>query len=285
MQSGHECTIRPLNRDSEYTAFEALQRETWGDEVAEVVSGSLAKIIQKIGGIAAGAFDDRDELAGLVFGFTGMRDGKPVHWSHMLAVKEGRRNSGLGLQLKVYQRSALLEMGVQDVFWTFDPLVAKNAQINFNLLGARVLEYAKDMYGGGDDSKLFRGIGTDRFIVSWQIADQYVAEVIDGKRHFDHQPFEGSELAVRRSSGKDHASPAVAVLNAHEKRVRIEIPIDIHLLMNISIAAAFEWRAKTRQAFLHYMQNRYSVVGFYRESETERCFYCLEQLDEKSPTS
>ena len=50
------------------------------------------------------------------------------------------------------------------MYWTFDPLVAKNAHLNLNLLGARVVEYVRDMYGT-TTSPLHNGLATDRLIV------------------------------------------------------------------------------------------------------------------------
>ncbi len=47
MDSELEYTIRPLQEDSDYTAFESLQRETWGADVEEVVTGALARICRE----------------------------------------------------------------------------------------------------------------------------------------------------------------------------------------------------------------------------------------------
>ena len=279
MNSELEYTIRPLREDSEYTEFESLQRETWGADIEEIVTGPLAKIVQKIGGIAAGSFDRHDALIGTVFGFTGVRDGIPVHWSHMLAVKDGNRNKGIGTKLKLYQRTTLLRMGVPVVYWTYDPLVAKNAQMNFNILGAGVLEYSTNMYGSGDDSKLFRGIGTDRFVVIWQIDSERIVEILDEKHRFDHEPFVTAPMAVYRTVENDRASSPAINLAILESKARVEIPEDIHELMSHALACAADWRFNTREAFQYLLMRGYRVKGFYRDAESGRCFYCLEKLD------
>jgi predicted GNAT superfamily acetyltransferase len=277
MSPDHEYAIRPLRDDSDFTAFESLQRETWGEDVAEVVTGALARIVQKIGGIAAGAFNSRNEMVGLVFGFTGVRDGRPVHWSHMLAVKESQRNAGVGVRLKLYQRNALLDMGVNEIYWTYDPLVAKNAQLNFNILGAGVLEYSVNMYGAGEDSKLFRGIGTDRFVVVWRIGDEKVIDVLEKRRRFDDERFEHSPFVVSRLVENDRSSFPASTLDCTALRVRVEIPPDVHQLMSSSLASASAWRTATREAFQQYLVNGYQVAGFYCDKTSGRCFYCLEQ--------
>jgi predicted GNAT superfamily acetyltransferase len=277
MQTKEEFSIRALQTDSEFAAFESLQHEIWGDEIAEVVTAPLARIIQRIGGISAGAFDRHNQLVGLVFGFTGILQGKPVHWSHMLAVRENQRNSGLGLQLKLYQRQVLLENGVQEVYWTFDPLVAKNAYINLTLLGGSLQEYVRDMYGSGEDSKLFRGIGTDRFIVRWPIAEERTAQIVDKGLRFDHSSFVNSRLAVYSLFPSDGDSAPEAEIDLSDKRLRVEIPSDIHQLMSSSVSRAAEWRAKTRTAFENLFHKGYTVSGFYRDGSSGRCFYCMER--------
>jgi predicted GNAT superfamily acetyltransferase len=277
MTSEQEISIRLFEKESDYFACEALQKETWGKDLEEVVTASLAKIVQKIGGIAAGAFDEDGEMAGFVFGFTGFKEGRAVHWSHMLAVKPAYRDSGIGRRLKLYQRDMLLSMGVSEVFWTYDPLAGKNAHLNLNILGAEILEYVQDMYGAGEDSILFRGIGTDRFIVVWRIADDKVEEILEERHCFDEEPFQASAFAVRRSVESDPGSSPLNSLDLLDTRVRVEVPQDVHQLMNISISTAADWRKKTREAFQHYLRRDFRVVGFYLEQVSGRCFYCMER--------
>ncbi|MCX6145513.1 MAG: hypothetical protein NTZ35_20085 [Ignavibacteriales bacterium] len=277
MKAEDDILIRPFEKKSDYFAFEALQKETWGKDIEEVITASLAKIVQKIGGIVAGAFDAEGDMTGFVFGFTGFKDGKPIHWSHMLAVKPAYRDAGIGKRLKLYQRDVLLGMGINEVFWTYDPLAGKNGHLNLNTLGAEVVEYVQDMYGSGEDSILFRGIGTDRFIVVWRIADKTVEETLEKKRCFDREPFLASPLAACRSVDNDSTSLPVNDLDLRDKRLRVEVPEDVHQLMSISIASAADWRKKTRQGFLQYLRKGYKVVGFYRDHDSGRCFYCLER--------
>ena len=76
-------------------------------------------------------------MLGFVFGMTGVQDGRLVHWSDLLAVRPEARDRGLGRRLKLYQRSLVAELGVTRMLWTYDPLVARNAHLNLNALGAR----------------------------------------------------------------------------------------------------------------------------------------------------
>lgn len=135
-----DVEVRPLQSGDEYRACVALQRETWGADFGEVVPATILKVSQRVGGLTAGAFDETGELLGFVFGLTGLEAGRPAHWSHMLAVREDVRDLGIGRRLKEFQRDFLLPLAVEVIYWTFDPLVARNAHLNLNLLGAQVTE-------------------------------------------------------------------------------------------------------------------------------------------------
>jgi predicted GNAT superfamily acetyltransferase len=76
---------------------------------------------QRVGGVAAGAFDAAGALLGCVFGFNGVRDGRLAHWSYMLAVRPQAQARGLGRRLKAYQRECLLAAGIEVAYWTYDP--------------------------------------------------------------------------------------------------------------------------------------------------------------------
>jgi chorismate synthase len=268
-------SICPLESSEDFRAFEDLQREVWGQNLSEVVTASLAQIVQKIGGIAAGAFDAHGTMVGLVFGFTGFSQGCPVHWSHMLAVKSGLRDAGIGRKLKLYQRDVLLRSGVKEVYWTYDPLVARNAHLNFNSLGVEVSEYVPDMYGAGEDSDLFRGIGTDRFIVVWRIDSHHVESTIAGEQPSELSAFEASPLAVSTIDTLKPPSLPQMSESLRSPLLRIEIPPDIHFMRDAAPAAAAEWRQLTRRAFQLYLAAGYHVSGFYQDKKTNRCFYCL----------
>ena len=112
-------------------------------------------------------------MLGFVYGLTGVENGRIVHWSDMLAVRPEARNLGLGRRLKEFQRRAVQRVGGVVIYWTYDPLVARNAHLNINVFGACISEYVEDMYGE-TESPLHRGIGTDRFIVAWPVADAEV---------------------------------------------------------------------------------------------------------------
>ena len=259
-------TFRPFSSLADYQACVELQRSTWGRNFSDVVPLSILKITQKAGGIAAGAFSLEGLLLGFVYGLTGYVDHRPFHWSHMLAIEPAARDLGLGTRLKLYQRELLLPQGVEEVRWTFDPLESRNAHLNFNHLGAEVAEYVEEMYAGEEGSELFRGIGTDRFILSWKIADERVARALVDRRAGAAEPFREAPVA---NPG------AVAGDLPQAPRVRIEIPENIQELKAERPDEGARWRESTRRAFQHYLGGGYRVEAFYRDAG--QSFYGLER--------
>jgi chorismate synthase len=242
-------SIRPLRTPAEYEACVALQRATWGDDFRELVPPALLQVTQKIGGIVAGAFVE-DRLIGFVFGLTGVRDGALAHWSHMLAVEAGYRDHGLGRALKRYQRDQLVASGCTRMYWTFDPLVARNAWLNLHHLGARVVEYVRDMYGNTSRSRTDTVIGSDRFVVRWDL---------EGSRN---REIEGS-----RDRGIESALITTEADPLHDAGVvRVAVPPDIQALKSRDAAAALAWRASTRRAFEHYLARGYAITDVERRA-------------------
>jgi predicted GNAT superfamily acetyltransferase len=259
-------TFRPLSSLPDYEACIELQRLTWGQSFSDVVPLSILKVTQKAGGIAAGAFSIDGRLLGFVYGLAGFADSRPFHWSHMLAVNPAARDLGLGTRLKLYQREVLLSAGVEEVRWTYDPLEARNANLNLNHLGAEVAEYVEDMYEGEMGSDLAKGIGTDRFIVCWRIASERVARAVAGHRNGKAERF-GDAPVVNPGAGELDL-PAVP-------RVLVEIPENVQAIKAERQETALAWRTSTRRAFQTYLARGYKVETFFRNAG--RCFYGLEK--------
>jgi chorismate synthase len=250
--------IRPLEDWDEYRSCEGLQREVWGAAFTELVPASLLKISQRVGGVTSGAFDEAGEMVGFVFGLTGLEGGRPVHWSHMLAVRDAYRGHGLGTALKRHQRERLAAQGVEVCYWTYDPLVSGNAHINLNRLLAVPVEYVVDMYGE-TGSYLHEGLGTDRFRVAWAVGPGAP------------DPFDPDEpaRAEHRAELERHADAPVANPGGGTEEpfpdglaVRVAVPSDIFAVRQSDPEEALRWRVSTRRALQHYMSAGYRVAGF-----------------------
>jgi len=260
-----QVEVRSIRTYGEFEACVALQDHTWGEHFGERVPAAILKVSQRIGGVTAGAFAPDGALLGFVFGMTGVERGRLIHWSDMLAVREDVRDLGIGRRLKAFQRDVVAALGVRVIYWTFDPLVARNAHLNFNRLGVRVVEYARDMYGTNPDSPLQRGLGTDRFIVAWPVSSVGAAPA--------------SPEAIARDAPILNGA-AEQVWHGTARYVRVEIPPDIRQIQAAGIEGAAAWREVTRRAFLDGFARGYVVTGFYRDPGSKRCFYVLERSDD-----
>jgi predicted GNAT superfamily acetyltransferase len=188
----------------------------------------------------------------------------------MLAVTDAMRGCGVGRRLKLYQRQVVEAQGIATMLWTYDPLVARNAHLNINRLGARPVEYLEDLYGPGSDSALHRGLGTDRFVVEWPLS---ASQSVAGE---DASGWESVPVANTDATG----APLDGDFElAQTMQARVEIPIDIQQAKAVTEEAGRRWRQCTRRAFREYFSRGLRVVGFDRGKETGRCFYLLRKVE------
>lgn len=266
-----EHEIRDFRTLEEYRECVALQEAVWGEGFSERVPVAILRVAQRLGGVAAGAYDSQGRLVGFVFGLTGLQGEEPVHWSDMLAVRPGLRNSGLGRRLKLYQREVLLAAGVRRMLWSFDPLESRNAHLNLERLGVVAREYVCDMYGESD-SPLHRGIGTDRLIALWELDAPRVSRRIEGR----DPPGPGADdegvvvvLDGETRSGSDPA-PGEPRLEQEAGRIAVAIPADIHGICERDLELAREWREATRSALGHYLGRGWEVRELTRAGTLSR---------------
>jgi predicted GNAT superfamily acetyltransferase len=261
-----ELEIRALRSDADLQRCVELQRATWGADYDDIVPPSVLKVAQKVGGVAAGAFDADGRMIGFVFGMAGVRDGRIIHWSDMLAVRDEARDRGVGQRLKEFQRDAARASGATTMYWTYDPLVARNAHMNFNRLGVTVDEYVEDMYGASE-SDLHRGLGTDRFIVAWPL---------DGDRRAPglHPDFPDAPL-LNRDAHTPSAAELTALAASAPPVLRVEIPLDIVAVRDKAPTEAVRWRSSTRRAFQWALGSGYEVASFARDPGRERGHYVM----------
>ena len=260
-----DLTIRDLASLADYEACVALQDEIWGHGFSERVPGAILRVSQKIGGVTAGAFTADHQLIGFVFGMTGIKDRQLVHWSDMLAVRPDARGLGLGDVLKQHQADAVRRLGVALMFWTADPLVARNAHFNINHLGAFPREYVENMYGEHTGSVLHGAMPTDRFVYHWQL---------DGRGQTRAgRPAEGDAGLPAAITIRADGTP-IAVTPVDAPHVRVPLPHDLTVVQAASGDRALAWRIAVRAAFTR-LRDGYAVTRFVRGTDDALPYYVL----------
>jgi predicted GNAT superfamily acetyltransferase len=265
--------IRDLHALDDYRAVVRLEQEIWGyTDPADIITVPVFIITTKRGGILVGAFDEREHMVGFAFSIVGIKDGRPTQWSHMMGVVPEHRRSGLGVALKLAQRERATAAGFDLMEWTFDPLQALNAHLNFARLGVVCNEYARNVYGEST-SALHRGTPTDRFVVEWHLSTPHVERRIRRRSQaMGRSP--GGEITMRAAEAA--AAPvANQVTEAGEwvrttpgdlaiegPRLWIEVPPDFTELQQRAPDLALEWRQHTREMFETYFARGYRAVDF-----------------------
>jgi predicted GNAT superfamily acetyltransferase len=158
-------TARPFATAAERLAAVRLYREVFGlpgDDPA--FTPKLLAALQHTGGSAVGAFDEDDRLVGFTYGFVGLDHGTPYHYSQTAAVDPAAQGRGVGRQLKRAQAEVARRAGVRTMRWAFDPLQARNAHFNLDVLGAVGRWFHRDYYGLQDHNGR-----TDRIVVEWDL--------------------------------------------------------------------------------------------------------------------
>jgi predicted GNAT superfamily acetyltransferase len=200
----------------------------------------------------------------------------------MLGVTADARDRGLGVALKLAQREHALEMGIDLIEWTFDPLQALNAHLNFASLGVVVEEYEENIYGDSS-SPLHRGSPTDRFVAEWHLTKPHVERRIGARRFGLIRDSGVASAAVVNPSRRvdEWLEPGESALDLDAPRLLVEIPTDFGDMQARRPDLAFAWRMATRRIFQAYFGRGYRAVDFFLAREAGRGQYLLARTLER----
>lgn len=259
-------SIRDLAGMDDMKQCEAIQQEVWGFIELDVVPAGLMAVMGHYGAVNAGAFVGR-RMAGFVCGFPGFGDGKPFHHSHMLAVRPANQGSGIGLALKWAQADRVLAQGIRRVNWTFDPLQARNANLNINHLGCVSSVYRLNVYGNSN-SPLHGGLPTDRLEPDWKLDSGRVSrarrrELIPPAGIPELPP--ANRVRFRSDGLAEMGDLTTPPEQADASEFLFHIPDDFNDLLRRDIGLAMDWRLKSREALTELFGRGYEVTRFHRD--------------------
>jgi predicted GNAT superfamily acetyltransferase len=273
--------IRTLTTAGELRAVFELEQAIWGYEsVEDSVPVMMLLVSSRIGGLVVGAFD-KGRLVGFVYALPGIRDGRPFQWSHMLGVVRDYRGSGLGWRLKAEQRRLVMASGLDLIAWTFDPLQAANAHLNFAKLGTIARDYHLNAYPGSS-SALHAGTPTDRLIAEWWLRSERVVQTLEAIERGAAERPRGADLRVIdavpvnsvRAAGESLA-PDRHDLSVDAARLAVTIPAGFTEMQQRDLPLAQAWRLATREIFTTYLARGYEVVDFLLDRPGRRGTYLM----------
>ncbi|NDK31289.1 GNAT family N-acetyltransferase [Nesterenkonia haasae] len=120
-------------------------------------------------GSVVGAVDPSGTVLAFAYGWAAVETGDDAHiyhFSQAAVVSSVLQGQGVGRALKRVQAAMAQRSGAERMRWTYDPLLARNAHFNLDVLGARGRWYSPDAQGLP---------GTDRITVEWRFTDDDAA--------------------------------------------------------------------------------------------------------------
>ncbi len=269
-QAAHKAgiKIRDLHQMDELVEAADLFDETWDVGGKSLLPSNLARALTHAGNFCAAAYLDERILGGIL-GFLGLRDGSAHLHSHVLAVRQSAERHGIGFALKQYQRSWALNHGLADVYWTFDPLVRRNAYFNLCKLGAEIVEYHVNFYGAMDDG-LNAGDESDRVMIRWCADSERTVAASEGRSA-------DPDIERLRSDGAQvlldvNGAGAPAITDRTGRVLLCRVPEDAVSLRRSDPERARIWREALRETMGRALEEGYSATAMSRSG-----WYVLER--------
>lgn len=268
--SGPDVRIRPLTSLEEFRDCVFIQRRVWDHPDLDLIPDHFFQIAFHTGAILLGAFVDR-RLSGYVYSFPADFGRTRGHHSHHLAVLPEVQGLGLGKALKWAQRDEALKRRLELVTWTFDPLQARNANLNIHVLGVVGRTYLRNFYGETPTLGVEEGVPSDRFLVEWRIKSARVR----ARRQGPPAPVDPRRIPKALEREEGGLEPAIVPgrpnLRLQAPRILVEIPGRIaDLPQGEGLVAA--WQTAARKAFEAYFARGYRLDDFI---SGERSYYVL----------
>jgi predicted GNAT superfamily acetyltransferase len=253
--------VRTLTQIADMLPIEALQHVIWGYD--QPYPARLLLVIAETGGQVLGAY-----WQGRMIGFSFMLYARghhgegPYFHSQLVGVLPEYRDKNVGFLLKTAQRRYALNVGIDKIEWTFDPLQGRNGYFNVHKLGTMIRRYRPDYYGRLD-STFTRALASDRCFAEWFVRAPRVEARLAAR-----EPGLSLEAALRppyvcvtqverSASGAPHLIEYR--LGVEAERLVVEVPADFQPIM-ADMPLAEAWRARTRDIFMHYLNERAYVV-------------------------
>ncbi|HVA72951.1 MAG TPA: GNAT family N-acetyltransferase [Acidimicrobiales bacterium] len=232
--------IRHLEELPDMAEVEGLFERIWGPGGVTV---PLLRSLSISGNYVAGAWA-HEHLMGASVAFASPEPGRRNAHLHMTGVVPSAQGSGIGFALLCHQRAWALERGIEQITWTFDPLVRRNGWFATVKLGARCDAYYHDFFGYLNDP-INRWDFTDRCLARWELAEASPGE----NRPADQDDPDIEEMALtiltEGAGGEPVLVPADWIEQAPELLL-CQVPSNTQALRQSEPKLAREWLAALR---------------------------------------
>ncbi|MEA2476521.1 MAG: hypothetical protein QOC87_720 [Actinomycetota bacterium] len=254
-----EVSVLIIEGADDLRAVNDLFAEIWAADGADpVMNTSILTALTHTGNYVAGAFR-RDQVVGGSVGFLGRRDSHMHLHSHMTGIAPSQQGRSIGFALKQHQRAWALFQGIDEVTWTFDPLVGRNGYFNISKLGAEIVDYHENFYGRMSDA-VNRDDESDRCLVAWDLRSDRVVAAAEGQGRLATADLsEAKPLLDKDTSGmpvltRVEAAVLTALVPKDIVRVRAERPDE-----------AVAWRRALRSGLRWALARGYTVTSMTRD--------------------
>ena len=212
-------------------------------------------------------------MAGYVYSFPAVFGKKYCQHSHHLAVLPEFQGYGFGKKLKWAQWGEAVRRGYDLITWTYDPMQARNANLNLHTLGAVGRTYLDDFYGRTpalmlDDRRPDRPPAR-------RVGDHDAAgRAEDGRKARAPRPGR-IRPGGRAEAGRGYPVivPGRPDLALDAPRLLVELPKNIRDLKPVA-GLVGRWQKAVRTALKHYFRRGYRLDDFIFG---DRSFYVLKK--------
>jgi predicted GNAT superfamily acetyltransferase len=262
--------IRELSSPEEHDGAADLITRIWSVEPGQsLMPSALMRVMAYEGCFVAGVFDDEDggRMIGAAVGFLASDgEGRGIHLhSHIAGVLPETKGRHAGFALKLHQRAWALSRGIDRITWTFDPLVRGNAYFNLVKLAAQASDYLVDFYGTTMHDGVNAGQGSDRLLMTWELASPRVIAAAGGRRVEapDTEPLLAAGRVLLSGIAEDAHSLSASVLDTSGPLL-CATPAAIQTLRHEAPEQARRWRFAVRGALTEAVASGYRIAGFTR---------------------
>ncbi len=272
--------IKAVTTIEECREIEEIILAAWGAGYEVSIPDHFTITLAKENGSVVLLARDGEQAVGFCMGFLSYVgvEKQLKHCSHMAGVIPEYRGQRVGEMLKWAQRDAVLEMGIEHITWTYDPLETLNGRLNIHKLGAICTHYERNIYGNGRDA-LNWGVPTDRFYVDWHLNSTWVQE--HANNNYQSTPYADWRAAGMPVVNPPHLEAGIWRCGQIEedafaqKRMLVAVPKQFQLVKKANDAWGLEWRLHTRTVFERVFATGFTTIDLLVEESL--CYYLLQK--------